>query len=47
MIKDGFERFIEVGPGQVLSGLVKKISPESKIYNVSKFEDIKNLEEIL
>lgn len=47
MVQDGFTRFIEVGPGQVLSGLVKKISPESQIYNVSKFEDIKKLEEIL
>jgi [acyl-carrier-protein] S-malonyltransferase len=47
MVQDGFERFIEVGPGQVLSGLVKKVSPESSIYSVSKFEDIKNIEEIL
>ncbi len=47
MALDGFERFIEVGPGQVLTGLVRKISPNSQIYNVSKFEDIKNIEEIL
>lgn len=47
MVQDGFERFIEVGPGQVLTGLVKKISPESSVYSVSKFEDIKNIEEIL
>lgn len=47
MVEDGFERFIEVGPGQVLTGLVRKISPNSQIYNVSKFEDIKNIEEIL
>ena len=47
MVKDGFTRFIEVGPGQVLTGLVKKISPESQIFSVSKFDDIKNLEEIL
>src|SRR5690554_1254082 len=47
MVQDGFERFIEVGPGQVLTGLVRKISPNSHVYNVSKFEDIKNIEEIL
>jgi len=47
MVLDGYERFIEVGPGQVLSGLVKKITPASQVYNVSKFEDIKNIEEIL
>ena len=28
MVADGFSTFIEVGPGQVLSGLIAKISPE-------------------
>jgi [acyl-carrier-protein] S-malonyltransferase len=37
----GMETFIEVGPGKVLSGLIKRIVPEAKILNV---EDIKSLE---
>ena len=38
---DGFDTFIEVGPGKTLSGLIKKINPDVRIYNVS---DIPSLE---
>ena len=40
MIADGADTFIEVGPGKVLSGLIKRISKDVKIMNVDKFEDI-------
>lgn len=36
----GIKTFIEVGPGKVLSGLVKRIEPGANIFNV---EDIKSL----
>ncbi|MFO7153827.1 MAG: ACP S-malonyltransferase [Caldicoprobacter oshimai] len=46
MIKQGIEVFVEVGPGKVLTGFLKKISSEVKVkgYNV---EDLKSLESTL
>jgi len=40
----GIDTFVEIGPGKTLSGLIKRIEPSAKVFNV---EDIKSLDKIL
>ena len=43
MIDLGVNSFIEIGPGKVLSGLIKRIDRNVKLNQVNNLEDIKNL----
>ena len=43
MIQNGVNEFIEIGPGKVLSGLVKRISDKVSSKSINTIEDIKNL----
>ena len=43
MIKNGVNEFIEIGPGKVLSGLVKRISDKVLSKSINTIEDIKSL----
>lgn len=40
MIRDGVERFIELGPGSVLKGLVKKINPQIEVISIGTTDDL-------
>nr|MBC8305129.1 ACP S-malonyltransferase [Pelagibacterales bacterium] len=43
MIKNGVTNFIEIGPGKVLSGLVKRIDKTINVNTINKLEDLKNI----
>ena len=42
MINNGVNEFIEIGPGKVLSGLVKRINKDVKVFNINSIDDITN-----
>jgi len=43
MAEKGIERMIEIGPGKVLSGLMRRIEPAVEIFNI---EDVKTLKKL-
>ena len=43
MAAQGVNHFIEIGPGKVLAGLIKRINPDLKVSNIEKPEDILGL----
>ena len=43
MIENNVNHFIEIGPGKVLSGLVKRINRDVKINTVNSISDIESL----
>ena len=40
MINKGINKFIEIGPGKVLSGLIKRIDKNVKVSAINNEEDI-------
>ncbi len=44
MILNGTTEFVEIGPGKVLSGLIKRINKDVKVLNIDKVEDIEGLD---
>lgn len=47
MIQDGFNTFIEIGPGKTLSGLIKKIASDVTVYNVENTADLQTVADSL
>ncbi len=40
MVSSGIDTFVEIGTGKVLSGLIKRIAPETSVYNFGSKEDL-------
>lgn len=47
MIQNGVDTFIEIGPGKVLSGLIKKIDKSVNVYSISDIETMNDVIEKL
>jgi len=43
MIEKGVDQFIEIGPGKVLSGLVKRINKDVEVISINNEDDIKSI----
>ena len=43
MENNGVDEFVEIGPGKVLTGLVKRITTNKKSKTINSIEDMKNL----
>jgi [acyl-carrier-protein] S-malonyltransferase len=44
LIDDGLEKFYEIGPGRVLTGLMKRINRKIKVINISTLQAIEKLQ---
>ena len=46
MIRDGVRNFIEIGPGNVLTNLIRRASKDVLAISISKVEDMDKLAKI-
>jgi [acyl-carrier-protein] S-malonyltransferase len=46
MLALGVDTFVEIGPGKVLTGLIKRIAPEARLINVATLEDVRAFREL-
>jgi [acyl-carrier-protein] S-malonyltransferase len=43
MITHGITTFVEIGPGKVLTGLIRRIAPQARLVNVQRADDVRAL----
>ncbi len=47
MLEQGVTTFVEIGPGKTLSGFVRKINKEAKVFHIEKCSDLEQLSKCL
>jgi [acyl-carrier-protein] S-malonyltransferase len=47
LASEGVTTYVEVGPGRVLGGLVKKIQPDARVYSVGAPDDLAPVEAVV
>ncbi len=47
MISQGIELFLEIGPGKVLKGLMRRISPQAKVLSIGELSDVESVKEVI
>jgi [acyl-carrier-protein] S-malonyltransferase len=47
MTAEGVEKFVEIGPGKVLTGLVRQMNREASFANIENTESLRNTLETL
>jgi len=45
MSKAGIKNFVEIGPGKVLSGMIKRTLKDAKCFSINSITDIKNFKD--
>ena len=43
MLAEGIDTFVEIGPGRTLTGFMRKIAPQARVLQVSKWEDLESI----
>ena len=43
MVRNGVKKFVEIGPGKVLSGLIKRIDRSVKLISVNDVDDLEKI----
>ncbi len=47
MARSGVEAFVEIGPGKVLTGLIKRTIPEARAFNIGKPQDLEEFARLM
>lgn len=43
LLEQGVDQFVEIGPGKVLTGLIKKVNRKAKTWNVADVDSLKQV----